>query len=95
MCDDGTGAPGAGHAVPRPAPGAAADPVALAPVDEVRVSVLVDDFYDALLADDARTRRAGFSVGTAPGAVAGGRRLRDQGVRPGLRTGDRTRRSMR
>ena len=62
MCDDGAGA---GRAVPRSAPGPAVDPVGLAPVDEVRVTVLVDNLYDALLAGDERTRRAPFTVGTA------------------------------
>ena len=62
MCDDGAGA---GRAVPRAAPGPAVDPVGLVPVDEVRVTVLVDNLYDALLAGDDRTQRAPFTVGTA------------------------------
>ena len=46
-------------AAPRPAPGPAADPVALAPVDAVSVTVLVDNSYDALMTATpwgARTR---------------------------------------
>lgn len=61
MCDGGdiAGAP------PRPAPGAAVDPIALTPVDELLVTTLVDNVYDALLPADERTRRAPFTVGTA------------------------------
>ncbi|MDT7662195.1 MAG: hypothetical protein QOD04_1751, partial [Pseudonocardiales bacterium] len=32
----------------RPAPGAAVDPIALEPVDEVRITTLVDNSFDAL-----------------------------------------------
>jgi 7,8-dihydropterin-6-yl-methyl-4-(beta-D-ribofuranosyl)aminobenzene 5'-phosphate synthase len=35
---------------PRPAEGPAADPVGLLPVDEITVTILVDNFFDALLA---------------------------------------------
>jgi 7,8-dihydropterin-6-yl-methyl-4-(beta-D-ribofuranosyl)aminobenzene 5'-phosphate synthase len=52
-------------AVPRPAAGAAVDPIGLEPVDEIVVTTLVDNIYDALLTDDARTTRAPFRVGTA------------------------------
>ncbi|MDQ4117810.1 MAG: MBL fold metallo-hydrolase [Actinomycetota bacterium] len=64
MCDDGPA--GAGRAVPRPAPGPAVDPIALQPVDEVLVTTLVDNVYDALLPGDEHVRRAGFMVGSAP-----------------------------
>src|SRR6478735_8523233 len=63
MCDASTGVPGV--AVPRPAPGAAVDPIALEPVDELLVTTLVDNVYDALLQGDERTRRAPFSAGPA------------------------------
>jgi 7,8-dihydropterin-6-yl-methyl-4-(beta-D-ribofuranosyl)aminobenzene 5'-phosphate synthase len=63
MCDASSGVPGVG--VPRPAPGAAVDPIALEPVDELRVTTLVDNVYDALLTGDERTRRVPFSAGTA------------------------------
>jgi 7,8-dihydropterin-6-yl-methyl-4-(beta-D-ribofuranosyl)aminobenzene 5'-phosphate synthase len=63
MCDASTGVPGV--AVPRPAPGAAVDPIALEPVDELRVTTLVDNVYDALLISDERARRVPFSAGTA------------------------------
>ncbi len=54
-----------GVAVPRPAPGTAVDPIALEPVDELLVTTLVDNVYDALLTGDEQTRRASFGVGTA------------------------------
>ena len=50
---------------PRPAPGDAIDPIGLEPVDEVVVTTLVDNVYDALLPDDERTTRASFGVGLA------------------------------
>lgn len=66
MCDGGS-AHGSevSRSVPRPAPGAGVDPITLVPVDEVLVTTLVDNVYDALLTGDERTRRADFSVGTA------------------------------
>jgi 7,8-dihydropterin-6-yl-methyl-4-(beta-D-ribofuranosyl)aminobenzene 5'-phosphate synthase len=53
------------RAVPRPAPGEAVDPITLTPVDEVAVTVLVDNTYDALLVGDERVGRPTFTVGTA------------------------------
>ena len=41
--------------MPRPAPGRAIDPVRLEPVDEVVITTLVDNVYDALLVDDGRS----------------------------------------
>ena len=64
MCEGGDRA-AAIRAVPRPAPGAAVDPITLTPVDEVAVTVLVDNTYDALLIGDERVRRPSFAVGTA------------------------------
>ena len=61
MCDGSSGVPGV--AVPRPAPGAAVDPIALEPVDELRVTTLVDNVFDGLLPSDENTRRIPFSVG--------------------------------
>ena len=55
MCDASADVPGA--AAPRPAPGAAVDPIALEPVDEVLITTLVDNVFDALLPGDERTRR--------------------------------------
>ena len=66
MCD-GTTATGLDAALvaPRPAPGDAIDPISLEPVDEVVVTTLVDNTYDALLGGDERTNRASFAVGVA------------------------------
>ena len=63
MCDGSADVPGA--AAPRPAPDAAVDPITLEPVDELRITTLVDNVYDALLPGDERTSRAPFSAGTA------------------------------
>jgi nuclear transport factor 2 (NTF2) superfamily protein/metal-dependent hydrolase (beta-lactamase superfamily II) len=43
--------------------GAAVDPIALEPVDEIVVTTLVDNVFDALLPGDKRVRRASFGVG--------------------------------
>ena len=88
MCTDGHSGPGHAHdaavsgAMPRAAAGAAVDAIALEPVDEVTVTTLVDNSYDALLPDVGPARRVGlgrtppvpaplFEEGTtAPGLVA-------------------------
>lgn len=69
MCDD-IGSPAAARAAaPRPAPGPAVDPIALEPVEEVVVTMLVDNSYDALLTDGGPARRSGFGR-TPPGPAA-------------------------
>jgi 7,8-dihydropterin-6-yl-methyl-4-(beta-D-ribofuranosyl)aminobenzene 5'-phosphate synthase len=55
MCDDD--ATSVQAAAPRPAPGPAVDPVSLTPVDEVVITVLMDNTFDALLAGDERVIR--------------------------------------
>jgi 7,8-dihydropterin-6-yl-methyl-4-(beta-D-ribofuranosyl)aminobenzene 5'-phosphate synthase len=57
VCDDG-GAAAAQRAAPRPAAGTAVDPISLQPVDEVVVTVLMDNSYDGLMADVGPGRRA-------------------------------------
>ena len=57
MCEPTTDPADVLAATPRPAPGAAVDPIGLAPVDEVEIVTLVDNTYDALLAGDDRVRR--------------------------------------
>lgn len=47
-------------AAPRPIEGDAVDPITLEPVDEVVITTLVDNSYDALLPDAGPARRAGF-----------------------------------
>ncbi len=54
MCGSPADPREAAVAVPRPAPGSAADPIALEPVDEVVITTLVDNVYDALLTGDER-----------------------------------------
>ncbi|MFA1546586.1 MBL fold metallo-hydrolase [Actinomadura chokoriensis] len=63
MCESGSAFAEAQASMPRPAPGAAADPIALEPVDEVEIVTLVDNVYDALLTSDERTHRAGSGAG--------------------------------
>jgi 7,8-dihydropterin-6-yl-methyl-4-(beta-D-ribofuranosyl)aminobenzene 5'-phosphate synthase len=46
--------------LPRPIHGAAVDPIALEPVDEVTITTLVDNSYDGLLADLGPAKRAGM-----------------------------------
>ena len=65
MCDGSADRNEAVTSAPRPAPGPAVDPIGLAPVDEVLVTTLVDNVYDALLPGDDRARRVPFTAGTA------------------------------
>ncbi|GAA5152213.1 MBL fold metallo-hydrolase [Pseudonocardia eucalypti] len=64
MCDASTAAPGdVLAAAPRTAPGEAVDPIALEPVDEVRITTLVDNVFDALLTGDDHVKRVSFGAG--------------------------------
>jgi 7,8-dihydropterin-6-yl-methyl-4-(beta-D-ribofuranosyl)aminobenzene 5'-phosphate synthase len=66
MCEGASGTEiEAALVAPRPALGEAIDPIGVEPVDEVIVTTLVDNVYDALLPDDERTTRASFGVGSA------------------------------
>jgi 7,8-dihydropterin-6-yl-methyl-4-(beta-D-ribofuranosyl)aminobenzene 5'-phosphate synthase len=66
VCESATGsALDAALVAPRPALGDAVDPIGLEPVDEVVVTTLVDNVYDALLATDEQITRASFGVGLA------------------------------
>ena len=66
MCEAGTGnGLDAALVAPRPALGDAIDPVGLEPVEEVVVTTLVDNVYDALLAGDERISRVSFGAGLA------------------------------
>ena len=49
--------------MPRTAAGAAVDPIALEPVDEITITTLVDNVFDGLLTSDERTMRAPLGVG--------------------------------
>lgn len=65
MCEESGTAEDIRTAMPRPAAGSAVDPIELAPVDEVVVTTLVDNVYDALLEGDETITRAPFTAGTA------------------------------
>jgi 7,8-dihydropterin-6-yl-methyl-4-(beta-D-ribofuranosyl)aminobenzene 5'-phosphate synthase len=66
MCESAADAVGARTSAPRAAHRTAVDPIRLEPVDEVVITTLVDNAFDALLAGDARTSRASFGVGRMP-----------------------------
>jgi 7,8-dihydropterin-6-yl-methyl-4-(beta-D-ribofuranosyl)aminobenzene 5'-phosphate synthase len=66
MCDSPGDAAEVGLAAPRPVRGTAVDPIGLEPVDEVAVTTLVDNMFDAFLTGDARTSRVSFGVGRMP-----------------------------
>jgi 7,8-dihydropterin-6-yl-methyl-4-(beta-D-ribofuranosyl)aminobenzene 5'-phosphate synthase len=68
MCDEPGSAAEVFASIPRPAEGAPVDPIALQPVDEVRITTLVDNVYDGLLPGDDRVSRADLWAGTAPAA---------------------------
>jgi 7,8-dihydropterin-6-yl-methyl-4-(beta-D-ribofuranosyl)aminobenzene 5'-phosphate synthase len=80
MCDAHGGAAEARASVPRPAEGPAVDPVALEPVDEVRITTLVDNVFDALLTGDDRVSRATPGVAWEPAEQFEGGRT-DPGLR--------------
>jgi 7,8-dihydropterin-6-yl-methyl-4-(beta-D-ribofuranosyl)aminobenzene 5'-phosphate synthase len=64
MCDAATaGAEDAALVAPRPVLGEAVDPIGLEPVDEVVVTTLVDNVYDALLTSEEGTTRVSFGAG--------------------------------
>src|SRR5215472_8864775 len=65
VCTESATADDVRAAMPRPVAGAAVDPIALEPVDDVVITTLVDNVYDALLTGDDSTTRAPFAAGTA------------------------------
>lgn len=71
MCSEGD-VHEAHRAAPRPAAGAAADPVALAEVDEVRITTLVDNVYDGLLPGDETVTRAPMATPVPAEQFVGG-----------------------
>src|SRR5262249_47333514 len=64
VCQESATADDVRAAMPRPVAGAAADPIALEPVDDVVVATLVDNVYDALLTSDDTITRAPLAAGT-------------------------------
>jgi 7,8-dihydropterin-6-yl-methyl-4-(beta-D-ribofuranosyl)aminobenzene 5'-phosphate synthase len=65
MCEESATAHDIHAATPHPAPGNAVDPITLAPVDEVVVTTLVDNLYDALLDGQETITRAPLAAGLA------------------------------
>jgi 7,8-dihydropterin-6-yl-methyl-4-(beta-D-ribofuranosyl)aminobenzene 5'-phosphate synthase len=65
MCNESATAESIRTAAPHPAPGTAVDPITLKPVDEVVVTTLVDNVYDALLEGQQTITRAPFATGIA------------------------------
>ena len=65
MCQDPANPADIRTAAPRPVTGTAVDPIALAPVDEVTVTTLVDNVYDALLRGNETVTRASLTAGIA------------------------------
>ena len=65
MCTETATAGDVRAAMPHPAAGTAADPIALDPVDDVVITTLVDNVYDALLTGDDTITRAPLAAGTA------------------------------
>ena len=63
MCGDQEHSAGAAWSAPRATEGPAVDPVTLPEADEVAVTVMVDNFYDALLAPAAGITRAPRDAG--------------------------------
>ncbi|GAA4705012.1 MBL fold metallo-hydrolase [Pseudonocardia yuanmonensis] len=68
MCDGHATPAEVAQGVPRPAEGPAVDPVHLEPVDEVRITTLVENVFDALLTGDRRVSRVGLGAGRATAA---------------------------
>lgn len=66
MCEAAGDAAAVAAVTPRPALGDAVDPIGLEPVDSVEITTLVDNTFDALLADGTEAmRRVSFAAGTA------------------------------
>jgi 7,8-dihydropterin-6-yl-methyl-4-(beta-D-ribofuranosyl)aminobenzene 5'-phosphate synthase len=65
MCEESATAHDIRAATPHQAPGSAVDPITLKPVDEVVVTTLVDNVYDALLGGQETITRAPLAAGMA------------------------------
>jgi hypothetical protein len=65
VCRESATADDVSAAMPHPVVGSAVDPIALEPVDDVVVTTLVDNVYDALLTSDDSITRAPIAAGTA------------------------------
>ena len=65
MCTEPASARRVRAAMPHPAAGSAADPIALEPADDVVLTTLADNVYDAPLTSDDTITRAPLAAGTA------------------------------
>ena len=65
MCEESATAENLRAATPATVTGTAVDPITLKPVDEVVVTTLVDNVYDALLGGQETITRAPFAAGIA------------------------------
>ena len=81
------------QSMPRPVEGEAVDAIGLEPVDEVMITTLVDNSFDALLADAGPVRRARRSR-SGYGQSDGSRNRCRTRTRTGWRDGVRARRSI-
>ncbi|MCW2936224.1 MAG: fold metallo-hydrolase [Actinomycetia bacterium] len=66
MCDEPEHAGAAEAAVPRAASGLAVDPISLPEVDEITITTLADNVFDALLASAPGVTRPPMNSGTVP-----------------------------
>jgi 7,8-dihydropterin-6-yl-methyl-4-(beta-D-ribofuranosyl)aminobenzene 5'-phosphate synthase len=80
MCDEHGGTAEALAGAPRLVEGLAVDPIALQPVDEVRITTLVDNVFDGLLGSDDRVTRVSPGVAWESAAQFEGGRT-DPGLR--------------
>jgi 7,8-dihydropterin-6-yl-methyl-4-(beta-D-ribofuranosyl)aminobenzene 5'-phosphate synthase len=65
VCQESATAGDVRAALPHPVAGPAADPITLEPADDVVITTLVDNVYDALLTSDGPITRAPLAAGTA------------------------------
>jgi 7,8-dihydropterin-6-yl-methyl-4-(beta-D-ribofuranosyl)aminobenzene 5'-phosphate synthase len=65
VCEESATAENLCAAAPHPVPGSAVDPIALKPVDQVVVTTLADNVYDAFLGGQETITRAPFVAGIA------------------------------
>ena len=68
MCKESATADDVRAAMPHPVVGSAADPIALEPVDDVVVTTLVDNVYDALLTGDSTITPSAVGSRNCPSA---------------------------
>ncbi|MGW1680652.1 MBL fold metallo-hydrolase [Saccharopolyspora sp. NPDC002376] len=67
MCDATLASPAeVCRVAPRATIGGAVDPISLSPVDEVRITILMDNSFDALLPGTSVVQRAGATAGPVP-----------------------------